>query len=382
MLVVCPRIAACLALLASVAAREARAQDSLALAPAGPVAVTRDVSYGRADGAELRMDVYRPERPGAGRLPVLVFFNQAVGARERSFFWYVSWARAAASRGMVAVVPDLRDGGQASDFDALLAHLRARAGDYGLDPEAIAVYAASGNSWTALPILEKPGVPVRAVIIYYGAGNVAQLRPELPLLVVRAGLDRPSLNHELDALVGRALAQNVPVTVINHPGGHHAFEGRDPDDATRDAMERTIAFAKSATAPGLQAAVRAAMPEAVAAAHILTGDFARAAATYQDLLVSRPDDATLRLSYGEALLGAGQFATACSELAKLRDRGLGPRDLGIPAARACAQAGEGHQAVEWLRSIPPRFRPRDLRDDPALSALRGRRDFEALFTSG
>jgi len=37
----------------------------------------------------------------------------------------------------------------------------------------------------------------------------------------------------------------------------------------------------------------------------------------------------------------GQFATACAEFDRLRDKGLGSRDLGLPAARVRAEGGRG-----------------------------------------
>jgi len=48
------------------------------------------------------------------------------------------------------------------------------------------------------------------------------------------------------------------------------------------------------------------------------------------MVAARPDDARLRLAYGEALLGDGQAATACSEFDKLRDKGSA---IGISACR-------------------------------------------------
>jgi hypothetical protein len=63
----------------------------------------------------------------------------------------------------------------------------------------------------------------------------------------------------------------------------------------------------------------------------------------------------------------------------LRDKGLGYRDLGLPAARACLQKGDPEAAVAWLRSIPPQFLPPSMRDDPAFAALKDRADFKALF---
>ncbi len=147
-------------------------------------------------------------------------------------------------------------------------------------------------------------------------------------------------------------------------------------------IDSTIAFVKRTTAPAFQASLRRGLPEATAAAHVSTGNFAAAASAYAELVKAKPDDARLRLSYGEALLGASQFAAACSELEKLKGKGLGPRDLGVPAARACMQKGDADAAIAWLKSIPQRFLQRDLEKDPIFAPLQARPDFKALFQPG
>ena len=98
-------------LAAATLAAPATAQEiTFALPPtATRVTVTKDVVYGRADTTTLRIDVYRPEGPSSARRPALVFFNRAFGA-ERSGDFYAAWARAAASRGLVAILPDIRGG--------------------------------------------------------------------------------------------------------------------------------------------------------------------------------------------------------------------------------------------------------------------------------
>jgi dienelactone hydrolase len=352
-----------------------------ALPAAGEVAVTTDVRYGAADTIALRMDVYRPAG-AAPRRPALIFFNRAVGAEQRNAFnaFYPSWARAAASRGLVAVVPDLRGGSEARDFRALVDHLVRNAAALGIDPDALAVYAGSGNVSAALPAVQDTTLPaVRAAVLYYGAAPVARFRGDLPLLWVRAGLDRPPLNAEIARLAALGVSQNAPVTLLNHPTGYHAFAMLNDDDATRGVMEQTIDFVKRATSPAFRAALRAGLPEARAAGHVQSGEFREASAVYAELVRARPDDARLRLAYGEALLGAGRYADACAELETLKGKGLGPRDLGLPAARACMLKGDADAALAWLRTIPARFLPRDAESDPVFAPLRGRADFRALF---
>jgi hypothetical protein len=82
---------------------------------------------------------------------------------------------------------------------------------------------------------------------------------------------------------------------------------------------------------------------------------------------------------GTARLGDAQFAAACAELEKLKGKGLGPRDLGLPAARACVQSGDADAAVAWLGTIPSRFLPPQVENEAVFAPLRSREDFRALF---
>ena len=344
---------------------------------ASAVAVSKDQAYGT-----LQMDVYRPANAAAKTLPALVFFNIASGA-ERSNVFYKAWAEIAASKDLVAILPDLRDGSFEKDLDALVAHLTTNASSFSIDRERIALYAGSGNVYRALPLVLNPKqTAIKAAVMYYGSAQVTEFRRDLPILMVRAGLDRPPVNRAITELVTLASNQNAPVTLLNHPGGHHAFEIVDDEDATRDVIDSTIDFVKRMTAPAYQASLRRGLPESTAAAHVSSGNFAAAAAAYGDLVKTKPDDARLRLSYGEALLGASQFAAACTELEKLKGKGLGPRDLGVPAARACMQTGNADAAIAWLKSIPQRYLPRSIEKDPIFAPIQNRPDFKALFQAG
>lgn len=349
--------------------------------PDAGVRVAMNEGYGTSGTTRLQMDVYRPpaSTPAGRGYPVLIFFNRAVGA-ERSGQFYAGWARMAASRGMVAILPDLRDGKQGEDFRALMAFLDEHATHLGMDHDAIAVYAASGNAYTALPILESAEAKlVKAAVIYYGAGEVKEFRLDLPMLMVRAGLDRPGLNVAMTELASRGVSQNAPITLLNFPTGHHGFELVDDNDATRDVIEQTLTWVKRAMEPTTLLAARRALPEAEAAGLALSGNFTKAASLYASLVASTPDDSRMRLAWGEALIGAGDFARACTEFEKLRGKGLGPRDVGLPGARACVQAGDAAAAVKWLESIPARFLPAQVASEPVFAPLRDRPDFKAVF---
>ena len=129
------------------------------------------------------------------------------------------------------------------------------------------------------------------------------------MLYVRAGLDRPDVNRAVTELASLAVSQNAPLTLINHPTCHHAFEMFDDDEATREIIDQTIEWVKRATAAPYQTAMRRALPEAAAAGSVIAGNYRQAVTQYAELVAARPDDARLRLAYGEALLGDAQYAT-------------------------------------------------------------------------
>jgi dienelactone hydrolase len=372
-------LAAAFCLLAAPTAAEAQELRFFHPAPAeDSYKVVRDVQYGTSSSGPLRMDVYRPST--GTRHPTVIFFNIATGA-ERSNPFYASWARIAASRGITAILPDLGMESFRQDFNALQRHIAKLTDESsGIDRNAVAVYAGSGNVWRALPIVQDPGSAlVKSAVMFYGGAEVSRFRADLPVLYVRAGLDRPDVNRAMDGIVSAALRENAPVTLLNYPAGYHAFEIRNDDHQTRQVIDQTLDFVKRTTSEKYQASLRRGAREATAAGQVTSGRFGDAAVTYAQLVSESPENATLRLAYGEALLGDRQFAAACAEFENLKGKRLGPRDLGVPAARACMQKGDGAAAIAWLESIPPRFRPRSLENDPIFAPIRDRPEFKALF---
>src|SRR3954453_12653422 len=146
--------------------------------PAPGITVVENVEY--ASGPEpLRMDVYRPA--AAGTHPVLIFFMRARGP-ERHQPVYAAWARAAASRGLVAILPDIRAGHEADDLEALHAHLVAQGSALAVQPDNVAIYCASGNVSTGFPVVEDARRTwITAAVMYYGSADIPTFRRDLPL---------------------------------------------------------------------------------------------------------------------------------------------------------------------------------------------------------
>ena len=52
----------------------------------------------------------------------------------------------------------------------------------------------------------------------------------------------PHLNYTIDRFLARALAINLPVTLVNHSAGPHAFDIVDDSDASRAVIQQIVAF--------------------------------------------------------------------------------------------------------------------------------------------
>ena len=63
-----------------------------------------------------------------------------------------------------------------------------------------------------------------------------------PMLMSRAGLDRPELNTSIDAFVTQGVASGVMLDFLNHPTGHHAFDVLDNVPRSQAIVRRTLAF--------------------------------------------------------------------------------------------------------------------------------------------
>jgi hypothetical protein len=65
----------------------------------------------------------------------------------------------------------------------------------------------------------------------------------MPLFLVRAGRERfEGLNDALDRFLARALARNLPVTLVNHATGSHAFDLDDDGATSREVVKQALAF--------------------------------------------------------------------------------------------------------------------------------------------
>jgi hypothetical protein len=215
---------------------------------------------------ELGMDIYYP--PAAtGAVPVVLvaFGYPDPPGNIRQYGPMTSWARLFAASGMAAVIYATNE--CAENIHALLAHIRANADGLGLDSGRIALWAASASGSVALAaVMRDRSLKGAALLCGYtmdlasstavadaakqflfvnacAGKSVDDLPDNVPLLFVRAGREQsPGLNEALDAVVARALARNLPVTLMNHATGAHSFAFDEDSELSREMIRRVLEF--------------------------------------------------------------------------------------------------------------------------------------------
>ena len=244
---------------------------------ADAVTIRRDLPYRQPTDRTLAMDVYYPPATIDGaRLPAVVFAlgfsdegaRARIGCVAKEMESYICWARLAAMSGIVAVAYTT-SADPAADLAAVLRRIQVDAAALQIDERRVALWSCSGHAPTALSMLMQDATvrPACAALYYpytldldgstgvadagrtFGfktpcAGrSVSDLLPDVPTYIARAGLDAmPSLNTALDRYIAAALARNVPITVVNHSTGHHAFDLMDDGECSRAIIRQTLAF--------------------------------------------------------------------------------------------------------------------------------------------
>jgi hypothetical protein len=239
------------------------------------VAVRRDEQYQVTDAGTLTMDLYYPpDSKARARTPAVLFVTgfsdldaeKMFGSRFKDMGSFVSWAQLVASSGLVGITYTNSEPG---DVYEVLHHVQQNAASLGIDGNRIGIWACSGHAPTGLSVLmehgrdgltcavlayaytlDLDGVPRiadaanRFRFVTPAAGkSVTDLPRDLSLFVARAGRDQmPGLNDALDRFVAAALAVNLPLTLMNHATGRHAFDLFDDTRRSRDIVKHVLEF--------------------------------------------------------------------------------------------------------------------------------------------
>ena len=193
----------------------------------------------RVTSAELAPHQTIEVHHGPAGGPVLMVVD-GVGAPIRTWTGYREWAGLLVAAGINVV---MYDGASVDDAEAALAYVHAHARALAIDDQRLCIFASSANARIGVRLPLRPaGATITCAVYYYGVMDVAEVRPGMPALVVRAGLDTREILGYIDAWVAAAVAAHAAVEVIDLPNHHHAFDARDDNDESRRVMRETIAF--------------------------------------------------------------------------------------------------------------------------------------------
>lgn len=256
------------------------------------VVIQANLTYKTVEDVHLKLDVYYPANfQKQALLPAVILIH---GDGPTDFLknikdenQYTSWGKLIAASGLIAVVANHRSTegltnvvGVSNDIDDLITYIRDHHKRLHINANRLGIWTFSAGTPFALRAAwhETPAF-IHAIVCYYGfvdlktyyqglygevdvkqRSNVPEFteedfdefaasdlllrrtRDSAPLFIARAGLDYPELNTALDLFIGEALAQNVALTVMNHPSGQHAFDIMDADARTEEIIEATLEF--------------------------------------------------------------------------------------------------------------------------------------------
>lgn len=293
-----------------------------------------------------------PSTPPRG-LPVVIFVNGVgrFGAAPPLKEWgiYTDWARLVAVEGMAAVLYDSRAANVREDLVALVEHLRGNAATLGIDRDMIGIWACSANLRPGSAYaLDPVNTWVKAGVFYYGNVDTMNVRPDLPVLAARAGLDTPFTNASMSQYIQRAMARNANLTVLNLPNMRHAFDLVDSTEASRQAVRTTLEFLRANLTPAMQEAWLTRSEDARAVRAHAARDWEATLAAVKGWIRRDPENGHPHQLAGDAAYQLKRYPDAASHYETAGARGWMPALTYYNAACSRALAGQREPAIQDL----------------------------------
>ena len=198
---------------------------------------TRRVLY--KDDLEARIYYHADHSPAVRRPAALMSIcypdsvaNRIWGGPLRNAPWYVTWCTAIASTGLVAVAPRVETRENMVD---LLRFVTTEGAGLGIDSSSLGLYACSGCASTALYTLRadlqarRPAV--KFVVLYYPVlipdeeiPDLSESIGEVPILIAKAGRERPELSARIEQFVADLESRGKDVKLLVHEEAARGYQ--------------------------------------------------------------------------------------------------------------------------------------------------------------
>jgi dienelactone hydrolase len=207
-----------------------------------------------------QIDLYLPDDT-TGPRPAVLFVHGGplpAGLQPTPRDWpvYQTYGSLAAGRGVVGATVDHElhsPAGYAASADNIRAAIEALRADPRVDGDRVALWFFSGGGPLSATWLREPPAWLRCVALTYpiitaleGWDVDPRFRPveavagagDLPIVLTRAGLERPDVAGGVEQFVDAAAKSNLEI--IDVPRGQHGFDTLDDDDDSRAAITRAL----------------------------------------------------------------------------------------------------------------------------------------------
>jgi acetyl esterase/lipase len=244
------------------------------------VKVIQNLKYTQTDDPNILLDVYLPpDTNSKEKHPIVLFIHGGAKTEYTPKDWgiYTTWGRLIAASGFVGVTfthrlqyPDKSLEVGAQDVRAAIEYVRANADKYKADKDRIGLIAYSAGG-PLLTIAMHGDMPfVRCLLGFYAFMDIQQsdfrntenaetvktfspityLHKDAdklpPIFIARAGRDEvATMDDSIDRFVTAALADNVALSLMNHPQGVHSFDNQNNDDRSREIIRAALDFIKT-----------------------------------------------------------------------------------------------------------------------------------------
>jgi tetratricopeptide (TPR) repeat protein len=238
----------------------------------------------------------------------------------------------------------------------------------------------------ALPLAMKSSRDyLRCAVFYYGMPDAwPAIRPDLPLCIVKAGVDNAELNARIDRFAAQAAGLNVDMTYIVHASARHAFDVSEGSVRTRDVIQDTLKFLRIQLSAEHQKEAEVAALERSALLAWFRENWIETERAYDALTKLKPDNGEAHFRLGYTRLWLGQFERAVPEFERAADLDFMRSASTYNVACCKSRMGDKDGALAALRqAFEHGFDNKKLLDtDSDLANIRGDPRYAALLKEG